>query len=579
MNEIKKEYAIWKQLAEDPALKKELLAIENDPAAIEERFYKGLEFGTGGMRGIIGAGLNRINIYTVRKATQGLANYLNNICAPAEIKVAIAFDSRYMSKEFALETALVLAQNGIKSYVFREITPTPLLSFAVRELCCSAGIVITASHNSKEYNGYKVYNQHGGQVTETMADNITAEIEKINNVFAIATAKQSEAENKGLLDFLGDDIMNRYLDITKTLILDQDLLTDFASELKIVYSPLHGSGLVPLTKLFGQTGFSNLHLVQQQASADPNFPTVIFPNPEDREACKLAIQDAASINADIILLTDPDADRIGIVVKNNQGDYIQLSGNQTGALLIDHLLGRLFERGLLPANGIIIKTIVTSDMGAEIAAKYGVNHINVLTGFKYIGEKIAEFESTKEYSFLFGYEESCGYLIKTHSRDKDAVQTALLLAEMALFHKKNNTTIYNHLLRLYAEYGYYQEDLINVQFDGLEGRQKITEIMDSLRAEPLKWLKSLEIKAIRDYLRGNESDLKTGAESKLYLPVSNVLYFVLENGAWCCIRPSGTEPKLKIYLGVRGKTTHESNRDLEKIKQTLLEFLTPYSEK
>lgn len=579
MKDIKKEYNIWKQHVNDIDLKNELLSIDGNQDEIKERFYKGLEFGTGGMRGIIGAGLNRINIYTVRKATQGLANYLNSSALPEENKVVIAYDSRHMSKEFALESALVLAQNGIKAYVFKNITPTPLLSFAVRELRCTAGIVITASHNSKEYNGYKVYNHHGGQVTEKLANIITAEIEKINDVFEIKTAKQSEAEKNGLLVFLDDEVMNKYLEITKALVLDKELLMNHASELNIVYSPLHGSGLVPLTKLFCETGFSNLNLVQQQAIADPDFPTVVFPNPEDHAACKLAIQNAHSVEADITLLTDPDADRIGIVVRDNCGKYIQLTGNQTGALLIDYLLQTLQRQNSIPQNGVIIKTIVTSNMGAEIAANYGVKHIDVLTGFKYIGEKIAEFESTKEYSFLFGYEESCGYLHKTHARDKDAVQTALILAEMALSYKKNNISIYDRLLQLFESFGYYQEDLINIQFDGLEGQQKITELMNDLRTGSFEWLNPFGIIAFRDYLQSCETNFQSGIKSKLGLPSSNVIYFVLDKGAWCCIRPSGTEPKLKIYLGVQDKTAHESRKHLGEIKQAFLKFLEPYSDK
>jgi len=579
MNDIKTEYDLWKQNVDEPDLKNELLSIDGDSAAIEERFCKGLEFGTGGMRGIIGVGLNRINIYTARKATQGLANFLNSTAIPEENKVVIAYDSRHMSKEFALESALVLAQNGIKTYVFEKITPTPLLSFAVRELGCSAGIVITASHNSKEYNGYKVYNHHGGQVTEKLANTITAEIEKINNVFEIKTATQSDAEKKGLLVFLNDDVMDKYLEITKALILDKGLLKNSASELNIVYSPLHGSGLVPLTKLFCQAGFSNLNLVQQQAIADPDFPTVVFPNPEDQAACKLAIQNANSVEADITLLTDPDADRIGIVVKNNHGEYIQLTGNQTGALLIDYLLHTLQRQGSIPQNGVIVKTIVTSNMGAEIAASYGVKHIDVLTGFKYIGEKIAEFESSKEYTFLFGYEESCGYLIKTHARDKDAVQTALMLAEMALSYKKNNISIYERLLQLFEKFGYYQEDLINIQFDGLKGQQKIADIMNDLRAGSYEWLTPYGITAIKDYLSGSETAFPSGIKNKLELPSSNVIYFILDKGAWCCIRPSGTEPKLKIYLGVRDKTAHDSQKHLEELKQAFFKFLEPYSDK
>lgn len=578
MKNIEKEYHHWKQMVSDPALHQELLSIEGDQNAIKERFYKGLEFGTGGMRGLIGAGVNRINIYTIRKATQGLANFINRRTEAAIKSVAIAYDSRHMSKEFALEAALVLVENGIKAHVFKNLTPTPLLSYAVRELSCTAGIVITASHNPKEYNGYKVYNHLGGQITEEFADAIITEIEKITSIFEIKIAPQLDAEKSGMLNFLDDDLMNTYLAKTQELILNKELLKESAAELKIVYSPLHGTGLVPVTKLFRRSGFKSLCIVQQQADADPTFPTVIYPNPEDHAACVLALQDAKKQDADIILLTDPDADRIGLVVKDNCGEYVQLTGNQTGALLIDYILLMRRQNQTLPSNGVVIKTIVTSNMGAEIASSYGIKHIDVLTGFKYIGEKIAEFESTNEYSFLFGYEESYGYLIGTHARDKDAIQTALMLAEMALYHKKNGSSTYNRLLQLFDKFGHFVEDLINIQLDGLEGQQKIAEIMDQLRNGSHEWLKPFVILSKKDYLYSKELDFLTGKEKKINLPPSNVIYFVLEEGTWCCIRPSGTEPKLKIYLGVRSQTPSASKTRLEELKESLLHFIAQYKD-
>jgi phosphoglucomutase len=379
-----------------------------------------------------------------------------------------------------------------------------------------------------------------------------------------------------MLVFLNDDIMHTFLDKTFELILNKDLLKQSAAELKIIYSPLHGTGLVPIKKLFQRSGFSNLCIVEQQAIADPTFPTVIYPNPEDQAACVLAIQDAKKHDADIILLTDPDADRIGIVVKDNCGAYIQLTGNQTGALLIDYILLMHQQNKTLPPNGVIIKTIVTSNMGAEIASRYGVKHIDVLTGFKYIGEKIAEFELTNEYSFLFGYEESYGYLIGTYSRDKDAIQVALILAEIALYHKKNASSIYNRLLYLLEEFGYFYEKMINIQLEGLEGQQKITDIMNDLRGGSYEWLIPFGILAIRDYLYSKELNLCSGIETKIDLPSSNVLYFVLEEGSWCCIRPSGTEPKLKIYLGVKAKTSETSKTRLEKLYEAVSDFIKPY---
>ncbi|PKM90257.1 MAG: phosphoglucomutase [Firmicutes bacterium HGW-Firmicutes-12] len=576
MKNIEKDYYYWKEMVSDTTLQKELQSIEGNQNAIKERFYKGLEFGTGGMRGLIGAGSNRINIYTIRKVTQGLAMFLNSSLVTTKNSVAIAYDSRHMSKEFALEAALVLVQNGIKAYVFENITPTPLLSYAVRELGCTAGIVITASHNPKEYNGYKVYNHHGGQITEGLATAVITEIEKINDPFEIKVADQLEAEKADMLFFLNDEFMDTFLDKTYELILNKDLLRQSAGELKIIYSPLHGTGLVPLTKLFNRSGFSSLCIVEQQAIADPTFPTVIYPNPEDQAACVLALQDAKKHDADIILLTDPDADRLGIVVKDNCGEYIQLTGNQTGALLIDYILQMRQQNNTLPPNGVIIKTIVTSNMGVEIASRYGVKYIDVLTGFKYIGEKIAEFELSNEYSFLFGYEESYGYLIGTYSRDKDAIQVALVLAEIALYHKKNESSIYNRLLQLFDEVGYFSEKMINIQLDGLEGQQKIIDIMNNLRGGSYEWLKPFGILAMRDYLYSKELDLCSGIETRIDLPSSNVIYFVLEEGTWCCIRPSGTEPKLKIYLGVKAKTSEASKERLEKLHEAVFEFTKSY---
>lgn len=575
-NDYMFEYNKWKENAAYASILQELQAIEQEPDAIEERFYKNLEFGTGGMRGIIGAGSNRINLYTIRRTTQGLANYLNSTQAPGDNSVVIAYDSRHLSREFSLEAALVLASNGIKTYVFDEITPTPLLSYAVRELAATAGIVITASHNPKEYNGYKVYNSEGGQITDELAGMITAEINKINNIFAIEAMEQRVAEEKGLLVFLYDEILNKYLDKTLKLVLNQELLQNKASELKIVYSPLHGTGLLPLARLFERSGFSNLHIVEKQAAADPDFPTVICPNPEEEAACSLAVQSAREVDADLILVTDPDADRIGMVVKDEEGHFVQLTGNQTGALLIDYIMQMRSQSGTLPANGVIVKTIVTSHMGAKIAKSYGIGCIDVLTGFKYIGEKIAEFEQTGEYVFLFGYEESFGYLIGTHARDKDAIQTALLLAEMALYHKNNGLTVFKRLQQLFDKFGYFAEDLINIQLDGVEGQQKIKEIMESLRRQVPDGLEALGVRAIKDYLTGIETDLLTGQITKLTLPSSNVVYYVLQDG-WCCIRPSGTEPKLKIYLGSEGDSPLAARDYLNSLRHSLWEFIRPYT--
>ncbi|MDX9871347.1 MAG: phospho-sugar mutase [Clostridia bacterium] len=565
MEKIEQEYQLWRKTVRQADLQEELVKIAQDPQARKERFYKDLEFGTGGMRGFIGAGPNRLNIYTIRKATRGLANFLNTTARPEQNSVVIAYDSRHKSQDFAEEAALVLAAAGIKAYVFARITPTPILSYAVRALGCTAGIVITASHNPKEYNGYKVYNHTGGQVTDALANAITAEIGKIGDLFGIPVLSRTEAAESGLLVDLTDTFLDTYLALTKKLILNPELVREAAGQLKIVYSPLHGAGLVPLTRLFAETGYNSVFIVEQQALADPDFPTVICPNPEEQAACALALEDAQKLDADLILLTDPDADRIGLVVKDLCGEYQQLTGNQTGALLIDYILKTKNAQNALPPNGVVVKTIVTSEMGAQIAAKYGVQSIDVLTGFKYIGEKIAEFEETGAYTFLFGYEESYGYLIGTHARDKDAVQTALILAEMALHHKKNNSSVYARLLELYAEFGYYAEDLLNIQLEGLLGQQKIGRIMDNLRRGDTAWLQPFGLLGTRDYLNG-----------AFNLPPANVLYYELSEDSWCCVRPSGTEPKLKIYLGVCCASAEESLHRLTQLKEAVLKFLTPY---
>lgn len=559
----------------DTELQKELGSIKDNIEEIQDRFYKSLEFGTGGMRGLIGAGSNRMNKYTVGKATQGLANYLkkNYPESPEPSRVVIAYDTRYKSRDFALHAALVLANNGIRAFIFQQVAPTPLLSYAVRHLQAQAGIVITASHNPKEYNGYKVYAHHGGQVTDKAAHTIMNEIAGIENEFAIRAADQQTAENEGLLTWIDDEVLQTYLLKTKDLLINKTMLATSASQLKIVYSPLHGTGLVPITKLFTECGFESLHVVKEQAPADPAFPTLHCPNPEDEAACVLAVNLAQEIGGDIIMVTDPDADRIGVAVRDEKGHFIHLTGNQTGALLVDYILQMKQEQGLLPAKGVIIKTIVTSNLGSAIAARYGVDTIEVLTGFKYIGEKLAEFEEKGRPAYLFGYEESYGYLIGDYVRDKDAIQTALLISEMALHYKLKGLTLYQRLQELFAEYGYHQEDLINLSFPGLEGQERIGRIMEALRKEPPQELKNFGILAMRDYLTGKETNFSTGTEDVLRLPASNVLYYSLAGGSWCCIRPSGTEPKLKIYLASKQDTLDQAKEVLNRLKQAFTKLV------
>lgn len=567
-NEYEPIFLKWRERSTIPDLREELTAIEQNPDEISDRFYKSLEFGTGGMRGVIGAGLNRMNIYTVRKATQGLANYINKTAAPAERQVVIAYDSRHKSKDFALEAALVLVNNSIKAFLFEDITPTPLLSFAVRELKTFFGIVVTASHNPKEYNGYKVYCSHGGQITDELATLLTTEIERITDVFDIGTAKMDKALNDGMLIWLKDEILNKYVHITQKLTLNKKLITQNSSNLKIVYSPLHGTGLVPLTKLFAACGFNNLHPVAEQAKADPDFPTVISPNPEEDAAAALSLQTAEKIDADLIMLTDPDADRLGVIVKDEKGSYIRLTGNQIGALLIDYLLQTRLRLNTLPANGVIIKTIVTSDLGVEIAADYGIKHLEVLTGFKYIGEQIAGFDKHAEHVFLFGYEESYGFLIGDFVRDKDAIQTALCIAEAALHHKTNGSGLYQRLQELFAKYGYYLEDQESIHLTGIAGQKTIKNIMETLRQTIPQPLQRLGIVSVKDY--------QSGVETPINLPLSDVLYYRLQQNSWCCIRPSGTEPKLKMYFGVREQNREAAVKRLAQLKEAFLTALQPW---
>ncbi|MDD2401048.1 MAG: phospho-sugar mutase [Clostridia bacterium] len=573
MNQYLETYQKWKeQLTNNKELYGELTSIESKPMEIKERFHKYLEFGTGGLRGIIGAGINRMNIYTIRKTSQGLANCLNKIYPSKDKKVVIAYDSRYKSKEFALESALVLIQNGIKAYVFENITPTPLLSYAVVKLEATAGIVVTASHNPKEYNGYKVYWEHGGQITDALAMDITEEINNITNEFEIDVAERSIAEKEKQLIWIKDDLLNSYIQETKQLVLNESLMK-YATDLKIVYTPLHGSGLVPFTKLLKEVGFTNIHLVKEQIEADPSFPTVICPNPEEPAACELAVKLAHNVDADIILATDPDADRVGLTIKDSEGNYLHLTGNQTGALLIDYILQMRFEKGTLPSNGLIIKTIVTSEMGAAIAKAYGIKHIDVLTGFKYIGEKVAEFAKTGSNTFLFGYEESYGYLFGSHVRDKDAIQTCLMIAEMALYYKNKGLLIQQRLEQLFEKYGYFQEALVNINLKGFDGQERLERIMEYFRVNHPHEIEGSKITVIKDYLLRKEINCRTQKKERLTLPCSNVLQYFYENGSWCCIRPSGTEPKLKIYFGVKGKNQDDANQQLLNIKKTFLNIV------
>ena len=554
----------------DDNMKAELRAIK-DEKEIEDRFYKDLEFGTGGLRGVIGAGSNRMNIYTVSKATQGFANYLNERFEKPS--VAIAYDSRNMSKEFSKAAALTLCANNINVYLYEGLRPTPMLSFAVRHLNCTGGIVVTASHNPKEYNGYKVYDEFGGQVTDEKANIIISEVNKIDNFDKINTMNEEEALEKGLLKYIGEEVDKAYIDSAKALTIRKDLVKENASDLKVIYTPIHGSGNMPVRRILNELGYTGVSVVKEQEMPDGNFPTASYPNPEEPAVFKLALEMAKTENPDVIFATDPDADRIGVVVKDSEGEYRVLTGNQTGLLLTQYILDALKEEGKLPGNGVIIKTIVTTDGAKKIAEAYDVELMEVLTGFKYIGEKIQEFEINKDKSYLFGFEESYGYLAGDFVRDKDAVIAAMLIAEMTLFYKEKGKSLYDGLVELYEKYGYFKETLVSFELKGKEGSEKISKCIDSLRNEKLVEVNGVKIATKYDYKLSVEENMINGDKKEINLPKSNVLKFVLENGAWFVVRPSGTEPKMKAYVAVKGNGLKDSDEQLEGFKNEVVSLI------
>ncbi|MBN2980695.1 phospho-sugar mutase [Cohnella algarum] len=525
----------------DEETKAELRRIADEPAEIEDRFYRDLEFGTGGLRGVMGAGTNRMNRYVVGKATQGFARYL--LARFSSPSVVIAHDSRNQSDTFALEAACVLAANGIKTYLYPSLRPTPQLSFAVRDLKAAGGIVVTASHNPPEYNGYKVYGADGGQLIPDDAERVIAAIREVASFDEVKRLTRQEAEAKGLIEWLGEEADERFVGAVVSQTVQPEFLRGGAGDrLTVVYTPLHGAGNVPVRAALAKAGFGNVHVVPEQERPDGYFSTVKSPNPEEREAFALAIELGEKLGADLIIGTDPDCDRMGAVVKNNEGRYEVLSGNQSGAIMVHYLLSNLKKVGKLPANGAVVKTIVTSEMGADIAKSYGMSVINTLTGFKYIGEKITEFERTGEHSFLFGYEESYGYLTGAYARDKDAVVASLLISEAAAYYKEQGKTLYDVLLELYAEYGTYMEKLESRTLKGKDGVAKIAGIMNDWRANPPAAVAGISVTKVLDY--------ETGLDG---LPKENVLKFMLADGSWFCLRPSGTEPKIKVYFAVRGE--------------------------
>lgn len=553
----------------DAKTKEELLAIRNDEAEVEDRFFKELEFGTGGLRGVIGAGTNRMNFYTVRKATQGLANYI--LKQKGEEKgCAIAYDSRRFSPEFAKEAALCLAANGIHAYLFDALRPTPELSFAVRKLGCAAGIVITASHNPPEYNGYKVYWEDGAQITAPRDKEIIAEVRNVTDYHRVKTMDEAKAVKEGLLTMIGREIDDAYMAELKKQIIHPELITKMAEEITIVYTPLHGTGLVPVTRVLDELGFKKVYVVKEQADPDPEFTTLEYPNPEDPKAFTLALKLAREVGADIILATDPDADRLGVYALDQEtGEYVSFTGNMSGMLIAWYLLSEKRAAGTMPENPALVKTIVTTNMADALTRDFGVALIEVLTGFKYIGEQIKFFEQNNSYHYVFGLEESYGCLAGTHARDKDACVAVMCLCEVAAYCKSKGMTLWDLMLKLYEDYGYYKEGLHTVTLKGVTGQAKIGEIMDSFRSNPPKAFGSFNVTAYRDY----EKDVikkADGSTSATGLPRSNVLYFDLENDCWCCMRPSGTEPKIKFYMGVKGENLEDAEKRLKELTDSVL---------
>ena len=543
----------------DETTREELRSIAGDEKEIEERFYMDLEFGTAGLRGIIGAGTNRMNIYTVRKATQGLANYIAKVNGQAK-GVAIAYDSRRMSPEFADEAALCLAANGIKAYVFESLRPTPELSYAVRKLGCIAGINITASHNPPEYNGYKVYWEDGAQITPPHDAGIMAEVRDVTDWANVKTMALTDAKASGMYQVIGAEIDDSYIEELKKLVLHQDCIDKVGAEMKIVYSPLHGTGNIPVRRVLKELGFKNVYVVPEQELPDGDFPTVSYPNPEAEEAFALGLALGKKVDADLILATDPDADRLGVYVKDSKtGEYHSLTGNMSGCLIGDYVIGQRKELFGLPEDGAFIRSIVSTNMADAIAEYYGIQLVEVLTGFKFIGQKILEFEKTGKGTYLFGMEESYGCLPGTYARDKDAVVASMVLCDA--------------MLAMYEKYGYYKDDVTSITLKGIEGLAKIQEIMNTLRENASSQIGDYEVTAVRDYKRDTVTDVATGKVKATGLPSSNVLYYEMTDGAWVCVRPSGTEPKVKFYLGVKGASLEDADTQSQALSKSVLAMI------
>ena len=557
----------------DAATKEELRAIADDEKEIEDRFYRQLEFGTGGLRGVIGAGTNRMNIYVVRRATQGLANYIAKVDKKSQ-GVAIAYDSRHMSPEFAEEAALCLAANGIKAYIFESLRPTPELSFAVRHLGCVAGINVTASHNPPEYNGYKVYWEDGAQITPPHDSGIMGEVKSISDWNTVKTMDKAEAEKAGLFQVIGKEVDDAYMAELKKQVLHMDAIKAEGKNLKVVYTPLHGTGNIPARRILKELGFENVYVVKEQELPDGDFPTVSYPNPEAAEAFELGLKLAKEVDADLVLATDPDADRLGVRVKDKNGEYHDLTGNMSGCLLANYEISQKKAiNGSLPEDGALIKTIVTTNLADAIAKGYGVKLIEVLTGFKFIGQQILGFEQSGKGSYLFGFEESYGCLIGTYARDKDAIVATMALCEAAAYYKTQGKTLWDAMIEMYEQFGYYKDAIQSVTMKGIEGLQKIQEIMNSLRQNPPAEFAGHKVVAVRDYKADTITDVITGAVKPTGLPNSNVLYYELTDDAWVCVRPSGTEPKVKFYYGVKGTSLADADEKSDIMGKAVLDMV------
>ncbi len=554
----------------DEATKEELRAIADDEKEIEDRFYRQLEFGTGGLRGVIGAGTNRMNIYTVRQATQGLANYI--ISQNGQEKgVAIAYDSRIMSPEFATEAALCLNANGIKTYRFTSLRPTPELSFAVRKLGCIAGIVVTASHNPREYNGYKVYWEDGAQITPPHDKNILAEVAKVTSFDLVKTMEKADAVAAGLYQEIDTEIDEAYMEELKQQSIHPEVISEMAKDFTIVYTPLHGTGNVPVRRVLKELGFEKVYVVPEQEKPDGTFPTVAYPNPESPKAFELALALAKKVDADIVLATDPDADRLGVYCKDTKsGNYVSFTGNMSGMLIAEYILKERTATGTMPENPALVETIVTTDMAKVIAQAYGVHLIEVLTGFKYIGEQIRLFEENHTYNYVFGLEESYGCLAGTYARDKDACVAVMMLCEVASWYKKQGKTLWDAMLTMYEKYGYFKEGLETITLKGMDGAQQIQQMMAEAREHLPQQIGDAKVLAVRDYKTDVRYDMTDGSKSATGLPTSNVLYYELEDHSWCCVRPSGTEPKIKFYFGVKGTSLSDAEAKLDSLQKAMM---------